>query len=78
VKSLFSIAKNKGFHQFKDKSKYSIYDDHYPFVKMGVPSAVLIDMDYPDWHKLTDTLDKCSEESLAAVFAVVTAWLETQ
>jgi glutaminyl-peptide cyclotransferase len=78
VEALFSIAERNNFAQFKDKSKYSIYDDHYPFLKMGIPSAVLIDMDYPDWHKLTDTLDKCSEESLAAVFSVVTEWLETQ
>ncbi|PIQ99567.1 MAG: hypothetical protein COV66_10450 [Nitrospinae bacterium CG11_big_fil_rev_8_21_14_0_20_45_15] len=78
VESLFSIAKRNDISQFKDRSKYSIYDDHYPFLKIGIPSAVLIDMDYPDWHKLSDTLDKCSEESLAAVFFVVTEWLETQ
>ncbi len=78
TKELFAIAQRNNFVQFKDKSKYTIYDDHYPFAKIGVPSAVLIDMDYPHWHKLTDTLDKCSIESLSAVFSVVTQWLETQ
>jgi len=77
VNDLFSIALQNNFSQFKDKSKYTIFDDHYPFAKIGVPSAVLIDFDYPHWHKLSDTLDKCSIESLNAVFSVVTEWLKT-
>jgi len=31
----------------------------------------LIDFDYPYWHKLSDTLDKCSPESLSVVFSVL-------
>ena len=68
---LFETAEAEKFHQFIPKSKYKIYDDHYPFARIGVPSVVLIDFDYPHWHKLTDTLDKCSPESLSAVLSVV-------
>ncbi|MFQ5449270.1 MAG: M28 family peptidase [Nitrospinaceae bacterium] len=68
---LLKVAREKGFPQFRMKSKYTLYDDHYPFAQRGIPSAVLIDFDYPYWHKLTDTLDKCSPESLFAVFSVV-------
>jgi Zn-dependent M28 family amino/carboxypeptidase len=68
---LYETAKEKDFPQFNPKSKYKIYDDHYPFARIGIPSVVLIDFDYPHWHKLTDTLDKCSPESLNAVLSVV-------
>jgi glutaminyl-peptide cyclotransferase len=32
---------------------------------------LLIDFDYPHWHKISDTLDKCSPKSLNAVFSVL-------
>ena len=51
-------------------------DDHVPFSMLGIPSVVLIDFDYPHWHKLSDTLDKCSPESLLAVFSVLAEVLE--
>ena len=31
-----------------------------PFVKAGIPSVDLIDLDYPAWHTAGDTLDKVS------------------
>lgn len=71
VDLLFDAAAKKNLSQFKSQVKYKIYDDHYPFMALGIPSVVLIDFDYPHWHTLADTLDKCSPESLAAVFSVV-------
>lgn len=68
---IYDVADRKGAHQFINKSKYTIRDDHIPFIEMGIPSAVLIDFDYPHWHTLSDTLDKCSKESLFAAFSVV-------
>ena len=48
-----------------------IEDDHIPFVRLGVPSADLIDLDYgPNnsyWHTTKDTLDKLSPKSLEVV-----------
>jgi len=48
-----------------------IEDDHLPFVKLGVPSADLIDLDYgPNnsyWHTTKDTMDKLSAKSLEIV-----------
>ena len=64
-------AKKLNVPQFFNLPKHSVRDDHLPFVKIGVPAAVLIDFDYPYWHTLQDTLDKCSPESLYAVFSVV-------
>jgi glutaminyl-peptide cyclotransferase len=48
-----------------------VEDDHAPFLKAGVPAALLIDFDYPPWHTADDTLDKVSAQSLAIVGDVV-------
>ena len=71
VDLIFETAAANRVPQFQNKLKYTIYDDHFPFINLGVPSVVLIDFDYPFWHKLTDTLDKCSPESLFMVFTVM-------
>jgi Zn-dependent M28 family amino/carboxypeptidase len=42
-----------------------------PFLRAGVPAALLIDFDYPPWHTADDTLDKVSAESLRIVGEVV-------
>ncbi|MDP9350848.1 MAG: M28 family peptidase [Chloroflexota bacterium] len=52
---------------FHDSEKWSITDDHIPLLEAGVPIVDLIDFDYPYWHTLEDTPDKCSPESLGAV-----------
>jgi len=45
----------------------SVEDDHVPFLRAGVPSALLIDFDYRPWHTAEDTLDKVSARSLQVV-----------
>ena len=45
----------------------TIEDDHIPFVRAGVPSIDIIDLDYPYWHTPDDTLDKVSQRSLQSV-----------
>jgi Zn-dependent M28 family amino/carboxypeptidase len=49
----------------------AVEDDHAPFLRAGVPAALLIDFDYPPWHTADDTLDKVSAQSLAVVGDVV-------
>jgi glutaminyl-peptide cyclotransferase len=49
----------------------AVEDDHAPFLRAGVPAALLIDFDYPPWHTAADTLDKVSAQSLAIVGEVV-------
>jgi hypothetical protein len=39
---------------------------------VGIPCALIIDFDYPYWHTLGDTPDKCSPKSLLAVGEVLT------
>lgn len=45
----------------------AIIDDHVPFLRAGIPAVDLIDFDYPFWHRLDDTADKCSPASLKQV-----------
>jgi Zn-dependent M28 family amino/carboxypeptidase len=45
----------------------AVEDDHVPFLRAGVPAALLIDFDYRPWHTAEDTLDKVSARSLQVV-----------
>ena len=49
----------------------SVEDDHAPFARLGVPTALLIDFDFPPWHTAEDTLDKVSAKSLEIVGKVI-------
>lgn len=46
-------------------------DDHFPFLREGIPAVDLIDFNYGfsniDWHSERDTIDKCSPRSLQIV-----------
>lgn len=57
--------------------RWSMEDDHIPFVRRGIPSLDIIDFDYPDWHKTTDTVDKVSADSLERVGRTMEVFLET-
>ncbi len=41
--------------------------DHTPFMSAGMPSAILIDLDYPPWHTTQDSLEQCDPGSLAQI-----------
>jgi Zn-dependent M28 family amino/carboxypeptidase len=56
-------------HFFQEQT--TDFDDHIPFVKRGVPSADVIDLNYgyqnSFWHTAQDTMDKISAKSLTIV-----------
>ena len=60
---------------FLDEYKYSILDDHTPFIEAGIPAVDIIDFDYPYWHTTADTADKVSPESLEIVGETIYSWL---
>ncbi len=51
--------------------KIGILDDHVPLIERGIRSVDLIDFDYPYWHTVSDTPDKCSAESLGKIGELV-------
>lgn len=63
---------------FVPKPRYSIVDDHAPFLEVGIVAALIIDFDYRYWHTQQDTLDKISADSLQRVGDVLEAMLEDE
>ena len=62
---------------FTDAPGPSVYDDHVPLNQAGIPAIDLIDFDYPPWHTVNDTPDKCSPQSLASVGNLLAAVVYT-
>lgn len=62
---------------FINQTKYSILDDHIPFIEAGIPAVDIIDFDYPWWHTTSDTVDKVSPLSLEIIGKTITHWLES-
>ena len=76
VNQIWGVAAGAGYsNQFIAQEKYSMLDDHTPFLQRGFPAVDLIDFDYPYWHTTSDTLDKVSVESLRVVGDTLTQWL---
>jgi len=64
---LVDTAKSLGYHNFSERNAVPIEDDHTPLINAGVKMVDIIGFDYPYWHTIQDTVDKCSAESLAIV-----------
>lgn len=73
---IWSLAAEYGYgNYFINQPKYSILDDHIPFIERGIPAIDIIDFDYAYWHTVQDTADKVSPQSLEVVGQVLFAWL---
>ena len=60
------------------QEKFSMLDDHTPFLEAGISAVDIIDFDYPYWHTTEDTADKVSPESLQVVGDTMLAWLKSR
>jgi hypothetical protein len=78
VRQIWETAAKLRVRQFKPDVKHTVLDDHIPLQRAGLQAIVLIDFDYPHWHRLTDTPDRCSAGSLEAVGKVLLQWLIEQ
>jgi len=77
--AIWNTAKSLGHSsQFINEYKYSMLDDHTPFLEAGIPAVDIIDFDYPYWHTIQDTPDKVSAESLQAVGETLRTWVIQQ
>lgn len=75
VESIWAIAAEKGADVFLDEEGSAIFDDHVPLIQAGIPTLLLIDLDYPHWHTHDDLPDKMSAENLGQVGDVVLTWI---
>jgi len=64
---IWASARRLGHARYFLPDARAVEDDHAPFLRAGVPSALLIDFDFPAWHTTGDTLDKVSAQSLRIV-----------
>ncbi len=79
VAAIWKQAADLGYQQeFIPTPKYSMEDDHTPFLEAGIPAVDIIDFDYPYWHTSQDTADKVSSKSLQIVGDVIRTWLISQ
>jgi glutaminyl-peptide cyclotransferase len=77
--SIWNTAAKLGYGKiFIPQVKYSIEDDHLPFIQAGIPSADIIDLDYRYWHTTADTADHVSAQSLQVVGDVLWNWITQQ
>ena len=78
---IYRAATQLGYQSHFFGRKIDVEDDHIPFLKIGVPSADLIDLDYGYGdvfhHTPQDTMDKLSPKSLQIVGDVIlqTVWM---
>jgi hypothetical protein len=74
--SLFRVGIDRGWEPFsgdkRNRVKY-IISDHTPFARRGAAAAILIDIDYPQWHTQADLPDAMSDASLGITEAAL--WL---
>ncbi len=76
---IWEQAAKLGFEkQFIPTVKYSMEDDHTPFLAAGIPAVDIIDFDYPYWHTAADTPDKVSPKSLYIVGETLLVWVTGQ
>jgi glutaminyl-peptide cyclotransferase len=75
VDAIWSAAARLGHRGVFSNELTSIDDDHMPFVRAGIQSVDIIDLDYPAWHTAQDTLENVSARSLQIVGDVVLAAL---
>jgi Zn-dependent M28 family amino/carboxypeptidase len=76
---IWGVANSLGYgQQFIAEYKFSMLDDHTPFLEAGIPAVDIIDFDYPYWHTLADTPDKVSAASLEAVGKTLWTWITQQ
>ncbi len=71
VDLVWRTAQELGYPEFIPRAQYYVVDDHVRLLRVGVPCIDIIDFDYPYWHTLQDTPDKCSPESLEKVGRVL-------
>lgn len=75
VRELWNVASHVGARSFVEELGREVLDDHLSLSDAGIPTADIIDFEYPHWHLASDTPENCGPESLEEVGRVVTAWL---
>lgn len=74
IETFWDLAKKIDGNAFRGQVGPEIRDDHTPLNQAGIPSFLVIDFEYPPFHTINDTLDKCSAKSLETVAGAVLSY----
>jgi Zn-dependent M28 family amino/carboxypeptidase len=76
MQQIWDTAAGLGYgNVFIPSYKYSMLDDHTPFLQRGIRAVDIIDFDNPTYHTIADTPENVSAESLTAVGTTLWTWL---
>ncbi len=72
VNNIWNIARQKfNYKFFKNSSWGNIIDDHYSFLKKGIPFVNIIDFDYIYWHTTKDIPENCSVANMRKIYRLL-------
>lgn len=71
TRRIWDRARELGLREFAPERGPWVFDDHLPLMERGLAMVDIIDFEYPYWHTLQDTPERCSSESLAVVGRLV-------
>ncbi|MBX7104505.1 MAG: M28 family peptidase [Gemmataceae bacterium] len=75
TQEIWATAKELNEPMFEARLGVEVLDDHLALNRVGIPTTDIIDLDYPHWHRLSDTPENVSGETMARVSRVVVTWL---
>lgn len=75
-KNYLKMQLDRRFNDLKDPNRYYYRSDHYNFAKKGVPVIFYFNGTHPDYHRVTDTVDKINFDLMAKRVKLIfyTAW----
>ncbi len=76
TRRVFSAGRQVDGAVFRAAKWKQIISDHYPFLRRGIASCLLADLDYPEWHTQADLPAAMSERSLATIAAALMRFLQ--
>ena len=87
VDRIWKIAEEQGVKNFVIQRGVEAQDDHLELQRVGIKAIDIIPVlpdnqnnglvTYPHWHKLSDTPENCSGDTLANVAKVLSVWMKT-
>jgi hypothetical protein len=76
VQQVWGVAAELKCPLFQMVEGPTVEDDHVALSRGGIPAIDVIDFSYKHWHRLTDTPENCSADSLGQVAKVLSVWLQ--
>jgi len=71
VDYVFGRAAALGLDYFEAADGTPVYDDHVPFLQVGIPAVDLFGYDYPAWHTRGDDMTQVDPDKLAQVITLL-------